>query len=67
MKSNRVTKYPGQSLVQVNGRSHTFTVEDRSHSQDQLTCEMLEGLALQLKEEKDSSLAEELLHNENFH
>ncbi|GFS36596.1 tetratricopeptide repeat (TPR)-like superfamily protein [Actinidia rufa] len=67
MKGNQVIKYPGQSLVQVNGKSHTFTVEDRSHCQGQLIYKLLDGLALQLKEEKDSLVAEELLHNENFH
>ncbi|XP_047319688.1 pentatricopeptide repeat-containing protein At4g19191, mitochondrial [Impatiens glandulifera] len=56
MKENEVTKVPGQSIVQVNGRSHVFTVDDRSHPHGIIVYELLGGLALQLKAEKDSSL-----------
>ncbi|KAK9285920.1 hypothetical protein L1049_025121 [Liquidambar formosana] len=51
MKCNGVKKLPGQSLVQVNGKSHVFTVEDSCHPEGLLIYEMLDGLALQLKEE----------------
>nr|GEV70530.1 pentatricopeptide repeat-containing protein At4g19191, mitochondrial [Tanacetum cinerariifolium] len=29
MKRNQVVKYPGQSVIQINGKSYKFTVEDR--------------------------------------
>lgn len=58
MKCNQVTKSPGQSVVQVNGKGHTFTVEDRCHPTGLLIYEALDGLALQLKEELDSSCFE---------
>ncbi|KAL6961962.1 hypothetical protein U1Q18_036921 [Sarracenia purpurea var. burkii] len=60
MKGNQVTKSPGQSLVRVNGKSRTFTAEDRSHPEGLLVYELLDGLALNLKEEKDSSVVEEI-------
>ncbi|XP_010261135.1 PREDICTED: pentatricopeptide repeat-containing protein At4g19191, mitochondrial [Nelumbo nucifera] len=50
MKCNRVKKSAGCSLVQVNGKIHTFTVEDRCHPEDLLIYEVLDGLALQLRE-----------------
>ncbi|XVE69050.1 hypothetical protein DITRI_Ditri09bG0118300 [Diplodiscus trichospermus] len=36
MKQNNVSKSPGQSLVHVNGKLHSFTVEDRSHPENEL-------------------------------
>ncbi|KAA8530983.1 hypothetical protein F0562_005727 [Nyssa sinensis] len=51
MKCNQVIKFPGQSLVQVNGKSYAFTVQDRCHPEGLLIYDTLDGLALQLKEE----------------
>lgn len=50
MKYNNVKKSPGKSTVQVNGKPHSFAVEDRGHPEDLCTYEMLESLMLQLKE-----------------
>ncbi|KAF9599687.1 hypothetical protein IFM89_001633 [Coptis chinensis] len=51
MKGNKVRKSPGQSLVQANGKIHSFTVEDRSHPEGLLIYDVLDNLALQLKKE----------------
>lgn len=51
MKRNKVSKFPGQSLVQVNGKTHIFTVEDRSHPQSVHVYTLLDYLALQLKDD----------------
>ncbi|XAR73245.1 hypothetical protein NMG60_11007153 [Bertholletia excelsa] len=59
MRGNQVVKSPGQSLVQVNGKSHAFTVEDKGHPEGILIYEVLHGLALQLTREKDSPLSGE--------
>ncbi|KAK1371600.1 Pentatricopeptide repeat-containing protein [Heracleum sosnowskyi] len=61
MKENQVTKYPGQSVVQVNGRTHTFTVEERCHPADLLICDAIDGLSLLLKEKLDSASIEEMI------
>ena len=50
MKCNMVRKYPGKSIVQVNGKTHEFTVEDRFHPEGFLIYETLENLALHMKE-----------------
>ncbi|XWS35050.1 hypothetical protein CRYUN_Cryun21dG0092900 [Craigia yunnanensis] len=50
MKRNNVSKSPGQSLVHVNGKSHRFTVEDRSHPEGVLIYTLLDYLAFQLKD-----------------
>ncbi|XP_022724668.1 pentatricopeptide repeat-containing protein At4g19191, mitochondrial isoform X2 [Durio zibethinus] len=52
MKHNNVSKSPGQSLVQVNGKTHRFTVEDRSHPEGVLIYALLDYLALQLKDDR---------------
>ncbi|KAL5705851.1 hypothetical protein ACHQM5_024091 [Ranunculus cassubicifolius] len=52
MKGNRVKKMPGRSLVQVNGKMCSFTVEDRSHPEWLLICKVLNCLGLQLKGEE---------------
>ncbi|KAF8404525.1 hypothetical protein HHK36_009410 [Tetracentron sinense] len=52
MKYNRVTKLPGCSLTQVNGKIHAFTVEDRGHHVCLRIYEVLDDLALQLKESR---------------
>ncbi|KAF3445458.1 hypothetical protein FNV43_RR10634 [Rhamnella rubrinervis] len=51
MKCNKVKKLPGQSVIQVNGKPHVFTVEDRGHPEGLLLYSMLDNLILQLKEE----------------
>ncbi|KAM6563715.1 hypothetical protein CsatB_023713 [Cannabis sativa] len=53
MKSNKVKKFPGQSIVQVNGNRHVFGVEDRGHSENLFIYEVLDSLFLQLKEEEE--------------
>ncbi|XP_076917909.1 pentatricopeptide repeat-containing protein At4g19191, mitochondrial-like [Bidens hawaiensis] len=53
MKKNQVKKYPGESIVQVNGKSVKFTVEDRCHPKGTVIYEVLDGLGLQLKDELD--------------
>ncbi|KAK2994537.1 hypothetical protein RJ640_012536 [Escallonia rubra] len=63
MKFNQVTKFPGQSVVHLNGKSHKFSVEDRCHAEDLLIYEALDGLALQMKEELDLLCVEELFYN----
>lgn len=50
MKSNKVRKSPGKSLLLVNGKTHEFTVEDRCHPEGLLIYETLENLALHMKE-----------------
>ncbi|KAM7279101.1 hypothetical protein ACFE04_006235 [Oxalis oulophora] len=54
MNCCRVRKFPGQSIVQVNGKSHIFTVEDRNHLQAVELYAALDLLYLQSKEEEDS-------------
>ncbi|KAB2617339.1 pentatricopeptide repeat-containing protein [Pyrus ussuriensis x Pyrus communis] len=51
MKINKVKKFPGQSLVHVNGKPHVFTVEDRGHLDSLLLYATLDSLSLQSKEE----------------
>ncbi|XP_065873529.1 pentatricopeptide repeat-containing protein At4g19191, mitochondrial isoform X2 [Euphorbia lathyris] len=67
MRSSRVRKCPGQSLVEVNGTTYAFTVEERghSHSEMELVYGVLEGLASQSKEE-DSSLSTHSNNNLDF-
>jgi pentatricopeptide repeat protein len=52
MKSNKVRKSPGQSLIQVNGKIHIFTVEHRGHHEGRLIYVMLDSLHLHLKKER---------------
>ncbi|KAI3711830.1 hypothetical protein L1987_70378 [Smallanthus sonchifolius] len=51
MKKNQVKKFPGESIVQISGKSFKFTVEDRCHPKGTSIYEVLDGLALQLKDE----------------
>ncbi|CAL9001289.1 unnamed protein product [Prunus brigantina] len=60
MKFKKVKKFPGQSLLHVNGEPHVFTVEGRDHPEGLLIYAMLDSLALQLKEEQYSP------HSDNF-
>ncbi|KAK9053592.1 hypothetical protein SSX86_024666 [Deinandra increscens subsp. villosa] len=59
MKKNQVKKLPGESIVQVSGKSFKFTVEDRCHPKGAVIYEVLDGLALQLKDEVDLSNLED--------
>ncbi|KAL6502653.1 hypothetical protein OROHE_024306 [Orobanche hederae] len=59
MKSKKVVKSPGQSLIQVDGKCCSFSVEDRFHPKGYQIFEMLDGLVLQLKDEIDSFGSEE--------
>ncbi|KAF5203123.1 Pentatricopeptide repeat-containing protein [Thalictrum thalictroides] len=49
MKGNRLRKSPGQSSVEANGKIHAFKVEDRSHPEELVIYEVLDGLALHFK------------------
>ncbi|KAJ9538457.1 hypothetical protein OSB04_031190 [Centaurea solstitialis] len=53
MKQKQVTKYPGQSTIRVNGKTHKFTVEDWCHHKAPVIYEILDGLALESKYELD--------------
>ncbi|OMO82019.1 hypothetical protein CCACVL1_12113 [Corchorus capsularis] len=50
MKRNNVSKYPGESLIQINKKTHRFTVEDGSHPEGVLIFPLLNNLTLQLKD-----------------
>ncbi|KAJ0488318.1 putative tetratricopeptide-like helical domain superfamily [Helianthus annuus] len=64
MKTTRVKKFPGESVVQVNGKSFKFRVEDRCHPKGEVIYEVLDCLALQLKDESDLSNLEDCLSYE---
>ncbi|KAH9718382.1 pentatricopeptide repeat-containing protein [Citrus sinensis] len=55
MKRNQVKKFPGQSLFHINGKTCTFTAEDRYHAESELTYPVLDCLALHSREEAYSS------------
>ncbi|PWA65757.1 Pentatricopeptide repeat-containing protein [Artemisia annua] len=42
MKRNQVVKYPGQSVIQIRGKSYKFTVEDRCHPNGSVIYEVLD-------------------------
>ncbi|KAL1307209.1 hypothetical protein HN51_049183 [Arachis hypogaea] len=44
MKYLQVRKCPGQSIIQVSGKTHIFTVEDRHHPETLYIYDMLDGL-----------------------
>lgn len=60
MRSNKMRKSPGKSIVQVNGKSHVFFVEDRSHHDSLLIYAVLENLAMQMKQKEFSSDAQRI-------
>ncbi|XP_074312391.1 pentatricopeptide repeat-containing protein At4g19191, mitochondrial [Silene latifolia] len=64
MKSNEVKKSPGQSIIQVNGKNHTFSVEERSHPEGLQIYEVLHLLAGQLKEDPFSYIIQVFPENE---
>lgn len=53
MKSNQATKYPGESIIHVDGKRRIFRAEDRFHPEWSLIFELLNVLALHLKDELD--------------
>ncbi|PIN11455.1 hypothetical protein CDL12_15945 [Handroanthus impetiginosus] len=61
MKNKKVTKSPGQSVIQVDGKCWSFTVEDRLHSEGYHIFGTLDSLVLQLKDEIDLFAADELM------
>ncbi|KAJ9546408.1 hypothetical protein OSB04_018951 [Centaurea solstitialis] len=61
MKQNQVTKYPGQSTIQVNGKTHKFTVEDSCHHNGPVIYEVLDGFALESKYDLDLSNLQDVL------
>ncbi|KAJ8445318.1 hypothetical protein Cgig2_010676 [Carnegiea gigantea] len=56
MRCNEVKKSPGQSLVQVDGKNHIFSVEERCHPAGSQIYEVLNVLVLQLKGHESSYL-----------
>ena len=58
MKSNKVRKSPGQSLVHVKGKTHIFIVEHRDHPERRLIYMMLDSLNLHLKKARLQLLSE---------
>lgn len=53
MKAKQVEKSPGKSVVQIDGKCYSFTVEDRFHMNRCEVLEMLDNLVLQLKDDRD--------------
>ncbi|KAH0894298.1 hypothetical protein HID58_056727, partial [Brassica napus] len=50
MKVRNVKKYPGESVIQVDGKSHTFTVGERDHAEHETIYHVLDGLSLFARE-----------------
>ncbi|KAL0679366.1 hypothetical protein Bca4012_007347 [Brassica carinata] len=50
MKVRNVKKYPGESVIQVDGKSHTFTVGERDHAEHETIYHVLDGLCLFARE-----------------
>ncbi|XP_057806919.1 LOW QUALITY PROTEIN: pentatricopeptide repeat-containing protein At4g19191, mitochondrial-like [Salvia miltiorrhiza] len=59
MKSKQVAKTPGQSIVHIDGKCYSFTVEDRFHPNRCKIFETLDNLVLQLRDDMDISPCEE--------
>ncbi|KFK28587.1 hypothetical protein AALP_AA7G016600 [Arabis alpina] len=51
MKLRNIKKYPGESVIQVNGKNHTFTVGGRGHAEDETIYLVLDGLSLFARDE----------------
>ncbi|XP_031281449.1 pentatricopeptide repeat-containing protein At4g19191, mitochondrial isoform X1 [Pistacia vera] len=64
MKCNNVNKFPGQSQVHVNGKTCTFTVEDRDHPEGIVIYALLDCLTFQLKEKAYLPQFEEISQHE---
>ncbi|KAL1567956.1 pentatricopeptide repeat-containing protein, mitochondrial-like protein [Salvia divinorum] len=59
MKAKQVAKTPGQSVVHIDGKCYSFTVEDRFHPNRCKIFETLDNLVLQLKDDVDISSCNE--------
>ncbi|CAH8354337.1 unnamed protein product [Eruca vesicaria subsp. sativa] len=46
MKARNVKKYPGESVVQVDGKNHTFTVGERDHAEHETIYHVLNCLSM---------------------
>lgn len=46
MKFRNVKKYPGESVIQVDGKSHTFTVGERDHAEHETIYFVLDCLSM---------------------
>lgn len=55
MKAKQVAKSPGQSVVHIDGKCYSFTVENRFHPNSCRVFETLDNLVLQLKDDLDIS------------
>ncbi|XP_010439738.2 PREDICTED: LOW QUALITY PROTEIN: pentatricopeptide repeat-containing protein At4g19191, mitochondrial-like [Camelina sativa] len=51
MKHRNIKKYPGESVIQVNGKNHTFTVGEHGHVENEAIYLMLNGLSLFARDE----------------
>ncbi|XP_050204710.1 pentatricopeptide repeat-containing protein At4g19191, mitochondrial-like [Mercurialis annua] len=63
MKNKRVIKSPGQSLLEINGKTHAFTVEDRGHYNGELIYDILDCLVLQSKDDETSQQLDSTLEH----
>ncbi|XP_044478319.1 pentatricopeptide repeat-containing protein At4g19191, mitochondrial-like [Mangifera indica] len=64
MKCNNVRKLPGQSAVHINGKTSTFTVEDRDHPEGRIIYALLDCLTFQSKEKEYLPHLGEILQHE---
>ncbi|CAL9226044.1 unnamed protein product [Arabidopsis halleri] len=60
MKLRNIKKYPGESVIQVNGKNHTFTVGERGHMENEAIYLTLNGLSLFARDE------EHILHKDVY-
>ncbi|CAA7054907.1 unnamed protein product [Microthlaspi erraticum] len=51
MKRRKIKKYPGESVIHVNGKNHTFTVGERDHAEHETIYLVLDGLSLFARDE----------------
>ncbi|KAL1224729.1 Pentatricopeptide repeat-containing protein [Cardamine amara subsp. amara] len=51
MKQRNIKKYPGESVIQVNGKNHTFTVGERGHVENEVIYLALKSLSLFARDE----------------
>ncbi|KAJ4840163.1 hypothetical protein Tsubulata_000258 [Turnera subulata] len=65
MKHKGVKKPPGKSFIEVNGKNHAFTAEDRKHYEEELIYAVLNSLFLQSKHESSSRYSDVALELES--
>ncbi|ESQ55449.1 hypothetical protein EUTSA_v10024633mg [Eutrema salsugineum] len=51
MKLRNIKKYPGESMIQVNGKNHTFTVGERDHTEHETIYLVLDDLSMFARDE----------------